>query len=289
MGDPLAQEIFNAFGEELVKEAFSVGQVGRFVLRKALHPVGQIGRGAKGFLGETGTAAERFFNPVKGMREGWKGMSNVQPVTKAVDKIRNLQAAKATAQRSGDPAALAAATKELQEAGKAYAGTIKGKRHLLRPSQSLAEAAATPGLRAKGKAIAEELSRRGWTGAGGKGVTSLGGATKYLPVGQKGQMALIGAAGIPGVVDAAKATPTGEGAALERGGRLLGSVGGMALSGGLGLVPALGLWLGAEHAGSRAGRVLDRIRAGGTAGQALTAPSPEEAQAQLANIQRHYG
>lgn len=131
------------------------------------------------------------------------------------------------------------------------------------------------------KTLAEELSRRGWTGKGE--------VTKYLPVGTKGMIAGFSGASIPGIVDAPKATPTGEGAALERLMREVGSTGGMIAGTGVGFVPGMALWGLSEYGGKRLGRILDRYRAGASLPQAVMAPSPQEAAKQLQTIQQYYG
>jgi hypothetical protein len=129
--------------------------------------------------------------------------------------------------------------------------------------------------------MAEEAARRGWTGKGEM--------TKYLPLGSKGMVAGFTASQIPGIVDAPAPTRTGEGSTLERGLGELGSVGGMIAGTGVGFVPGMALWGLGQYAGSRAGRVLDRLRAGAGLGEAVSAPSPQQAQQQLQTIQRYYG
>jgi len=315
MGDALAPEMFDAFGEELLKEAVNwgrIGQIGSFVASKLRPPTRlgldaalKVGRGTTGVLKETGEAGERFFNPFAGLKKGWmlsspaesaahhagtmgfaSAAEGVQTLTKQKGTIQKMMEA---AKTQGNKAQLGSLKKQLGEVEKSLGKLNPGGQHILQPGMSLAEAAKTPGLINKSRAIAEELSRRGWTGAGGSGVMSLGGATKYLPVGQKGMTVGFGAMGIPHVLEAQKATPTGEGAGLERGLGLLGSTGGMVLGGGLGFLPAMGLWYAAEKGGSRLGRVLDRIRAGADVPTAVSAPSPEEAASQMAAIQKNYG
>lgn len=305
MGDPLAREVFDAFGEELFKEAVSLGQVGKFVAKKLLHPIGVLGRGTGEFFGGVQQAGKRILHPIKGLESGYQAMSPAHRIAKRTAemgfkspaeavkalsaKAESARKAVEAAKASGNRQAINTAQSALRSAEDSLGKVQFGGAHLRAPGQSLAQAARTPGLMAKSRAVAEELSRRGITGAGGPGVLSLGGATKYLPVGEKGQMALIAGMGVPTVVGAKPATPTGEGAAMEEGGKLLGGLGGMVLGGGLGFVPAVGTWLAGEYGGGRLGRILDRIRSGGSLGQAVMAPSPEQAQAQIARIQRYYG
>lgn len=131
------------------------------------------------------------------------------------------------------------------------------------------------------KAIAQELSRSGWTGKGE--------LTKYMPVGSKGMMAGFAASSIPGIVNAPKATPTGEGGRLERLMGEVGSAGGMIAGTGVGFVPGMAMWGLGQYGGKHVGRILDRYRAGATLPQAVMAPSPQEAAEQLQTIQRYYG
>jgi hypothetical protein len=265
-----------------------------------LGAVGKVGRFTKGFFQGTGEAGKRFFNPVYGLKKGWQQMSPAQRLAEltpeGVSKAKHLESLRAAAQPAEEAyQALKAqhglkgyfakpmreargALKEVQKPLKEY--DIGGE-HIYRPGMRLREALEAQGAGAKARGLAEELSRRGWTGSGG--------ITKYLPVGEKGMAAGFGAMAIPDVVDAAEATRTGEGAALEKGLGALGSVGGMVMGGGLGLVPAMALWEAAQRGGSAAGRVLDRLRAGGSVGEAFLAPSPQEAQSQLQNIYKYYG
>jgi hypothetical protein len=133
------------------------------------------------------------------------------------------------------------------------------------------------------RAGAEELSRRGWTGEGA--------ATKYLPLGPKGQFAAFTAMDAPGVVDAynkGDVGPTGEGGLGEKGLGALGGAGGWVLGAPLGLLGGAGMWLGGQQLGKSVGRIVDRMRGGANLPNAMFAPSETEAQSQLENIQRYY-
>jgi hypothetical protein len=46
------------------------------------------------------------------------------------------------------------------------------------------------------------------------------------------------------------------------------------------------MWLGAHTLGSRAGRVVDRLRGGANLQTAAMAPSPQEAQKMLAGLEQ---
>ena len=130
---------------------------------------------------------------------------------------------------------------------------------------------------------AKRLGQSGWTGQGK--------ITKYMPVGQKGMMAGMGAMSVPSVIEAAKKKPTatGEGGIGEVGLREALGLGGMIAGTGLGMLPAIGLYGAGSYLGGKAGRVIDRLRGGADVSTAVNAPSRTEAQNQLANIQRYYG
>lgn len=215
---------------------------------------------------EMGTAARRFFNPVKGVAEGWAESAGTHGL-KELD---------------------AGGTKLLKE---------QGGSHLFNPSVPLSQAAKQPGAV---RGVAEELSRRGWTGKGTSGLRIPftkahiipKGFTKYLPVGQKGLMAGFGLGfGVPSIYQAYKrgpVGPTGEGGFAETGlGELTGNAAFIA-AGRLGWIPGLAMYMGGSSLGGKAGRVIDRLRSGATLRQAISAPSPTEAQEQLANISENY-
>lgn len=157
-------------------------------------------------------------------------------------------------------------------------------RHILEPNTGYSAALRTPGA-GKLKAVAEEMSRGGWTGAGR--------ITKYLPLGGKGMTAAGAALSIPGIIDAARSGPvgpTGEGGLFETGLGSLAGLAGFTIPGTrLGILPAVAIGSGAQHLGGKLGRVLDRLRSGASLGTALSAPSPTEARGQLQNIQHYYG
>jgi hypothetical protein len=129
--------------------------------------------------------------------------------------------------------------------------------------------------------VAERLSRRGWTGKGD--------ITKYIPLwSQKGMYAGFGGLGAKSVYDAAKRKPTatGEGGLAETGlGEALGTGAMIAGTGGLGILPASAMWLGSHMLGSKAGRIIDRLRGGAGLQTAAMAPSPQEAQRMLAGLE----
>lgn len=133
------------------------------------------------------------------------------------------------------------------------------------------------------KTKAEELSRRGWTGEGN--------ITKYLPVGMKSMQAGFMGMSVPDIIAASKRQPTatGEGGLAETiGSHGLGNLAFMG-AGRLGMPAAMAMYLAASKVGGGAGKIIDRLRGGATLPEAMTAPSPEEAASQLANIQRYYG
>lgn len=293
MGDPLSKAVFKAFGDDLIKNA-GIGQSvmggarwlgqqaikqGRLPTKMGLSAAAKISKGAKGVMGDLSAAAQRVAKPIEGVQEGWRQMA---PTAGMADKARSTGKSVSETHRglreavhaAQDPKILGKAQSNLRE-------FLPGGEHLLQPGKTMREAAATPGLAAKGKAIAEEASRRGWTGAGKK--------TKYAPVGQKGLLVGFGGLGIADAASAPAATPMGEGGALERGLGEVGSGLGMVAAGGLGMVPGAALWYGANKAGRYAGRLMDRYRSGATLDQMLNAPSPQEVEAQMKNVTKFYG
>lgn len=238
-------------------------------------------------------AAKRVVRPLAGMRKGWTELSpRAKSIARATQQgttlekltpevTQGLKRSREAFELSGGalPETLKARKAEYDAAKKLYSETFGGAgRHLAAPSATLGEA-----WRGRGaKGIAEELSRRGWTGSGN--------VSKYLP--STGKSLMLGfplAFDVPGVLNAPAPTRTGEGAGFERGlGAALGTAG-MIAGVGTGLVPGTLLWYAANKAGSKAGRVIDRLRAGASIPEAVMAPSPEEAQSQLQNIATYYG
>lgn len=295
MGDSLSYETLASFYDELEKIAGPMDAVrgaAKAVWSKVRqNPVAasqKVMRHAatKAVPGEQGLqeAGRRLSKPLSGMTEGWRMSSPVY-------------AAKSRAQRMGY-SNVDDAIQGLH--GKATANADELIRHnKLKPEmrQSFIDAEhkrSVDRLRGGGEHIfnpdpnagvvkrtAERLSRAGWTGAGKR--------TKYLPVGMKTWVAAPPALAVPGIVNAPKPGPTSEGGGIERGLGELGMVGGLLMGTGLKFLPATALTLGAGYVGSRLGRVLDRVRGGANAQQALMAPSPEQAASQLQDIQKYYG
>jgi hypothetical protein len=268
VGDPLSQESLESFSEELQKMAAGefFRRAGAFLKSRLRHPskmglgaAGRIGKVSKGIFGGGDEAFKRIIHPVEGVREGWRASSPLYNMRRKAKEMgfKSVQEAAQSLKSKGDP--------------KAYQEFLDGGEHLL---------GTKPGT-GRFQSLAEELSRQGWTGAGRR--------TKYLPVGNKGLMVGFSGMAIPDIVNAPKATPTGEGGALEQGiGELGGSLG-MIAGTGLGFVPAMGMWYGGRALSSRLGRVMDRVRSGATLKDAVMAPSPEEAASQLESIQKYYG
>lgn len=147
-----------------------------------------------------------------------------------------------------------------------------------------------------GRAIKEgweagaDVPGRGWLGSGYQakptdsmfskafeGVTSLGGTTKYLPVGPKAMTVGFTGMALPGAVS--KEDPTGEGRSrAERVGSLAGgTVAGLA-SAKMGLVPAIAAGMGGDFVGGRAGRLLSRKPKRPVSVAAPPPPMPPDAQ-----------
>jgi hypothetical protein len=271
VGDTLNEHTLSAFSDELEKLASKevLRRFGKFLMEKGLRnptrftlgALGKVGKGAKGVLKGFDEAGSRLRHPIEGLRAGWQEMS---PLKGLGDR------AKALGFNSPQEAASA-----LQGAGnaKGYKKLLGGGEHLLRNE-------ALPGT-GRVEATFENLSRSGWTGAGDK--------TKYLPIGGKSQLVGFTGMAIPSVVNAKEPARTGEGGAFERGMSELGAAGGMLMGSGIGFIPGAALWYGGTKAGTRLGRIIDRVRAGAGPIEAATAPSPEEAVNQLETIRKYYG
>lgn len=263
MGKQIDPAIYGAFVDELTKES------GVALLRRAASALtGTAGQArAAGRLqraAETGAEVyKRIRHPISyGLPQGWKTMTPTAGAGQ-LGQVRRAARLEAAGNAPAASAFRAASGKHLLEKGKTLREAVKGPK----------------GSRVK--AVAEEMSRRGWTGKSK--------AFKYLPVGEKAMVAGFPMAAIPGVVNAPKATPTGEGGAVERaGGELLGA-GGWVLGAGLGGPAGIAAAIGGSMVGSRLGRFADRMRAGANPITAATAPSPTKARKQLSNIQRYYG
>lgn len=250
MGQPLDDVMLRAFVAEvafLEKHAglkdLAVGAGGW--LKKTLG--GQV----KGWQ-EAGEAA---LHPIRSIRQGWHASAPMNEVRKAGQTIHGGE--------------------HMMNRGERLRDIVKGdiwKGNM--PSNQ---------GRGRVRALAEELSRRGWTGRGNM--------TKYMPVGMKSWAVIPAAMSAPDIAEAYKkpATPTGEGGGTEALGGLLGGTGAFIAGTRLGVLPGIGLYFAGEHAGKRLGRIADRMRGGAGLKDAITAPTPEEAANQLETIQRYYG
>lgn len=210
------------------------------------------------------------------LRQQGKDISELPMFLEAAGKLPSSQQLLRT---SREAAAAAKAGREVQRPGLlSRVFGEGGQTHLLEGGRPLSEVYRSP------RALAEELSRRGWTGAGA--------LTKYVPLGQKSMIAGFGSSAVPGMVRAAQGPavgPTGEGGPWERGLGELGGTAGWIAGAPLGFLGGTGLWLGGERAGSGLGRIIDRLRSGADVSTALTAPSPTEAAEQMSEVARHYG
>jgi hypothetical protein len=248
-----------AFSDELEKMA-GLANIVRQVAKPALSGVRRLGRGTQGWFEGGGEAVNRVLSPVRGLKKGWQEMSPVTGIERRAIQAGHTSLPHAVEALKGNPEKL----KELLEGG---------GEHLLQETSA-------PGT-GRVRALAENLSRSGWTGAGNR--------TKYLPVGAKSIQTGFAASIIPSVVHAPKATPTGEGGALETGLGELGGTLGMVSGSGIGIVPSTALMIGGNYAGSRLGRILDRVRSGAGLKSAITAPTPTQAAERLEAIQKYYG
>ena len=219
----------------------------------------------------------RLTNPIYGLKAGWKELTPRADLLNP-KKLKEMKSA-IKAPQTWNPMTWLKPGKHMTEYQKTKISPtqiIKGQ--FKGPHASAMQAK----LKERGRIpmLAEELSRRGWTGKGG--------VTKYLPVGGKSMITGFSAQAIPQIVNAPPPSRTGEGGALEEGLGGLGSAAGMVAGMGGGLVPGTALWYAMDKGGRKAGRVLDRLRSGATMGEAVNAPSPSEAASQLANVQQYY-
>jgi hypothetical protein len=108
--------------------------------------------------------------------------------------------------------------------------------------------------------------------------------------GRMGQAMIVGfplAFTAPAMYQASKRKPTatGEGGVAELGLGELAGTGAYVASGKLGLLPGLLAYGGAHYLGSKAGRIIDRLRGGASLGTAARAPSPQEAQRMIYDLE----
>ena len=187
-----------------------LGAAGKYLapgLSKGLHAAGD-------FVGD----------PVKTVREGWKSMS----------PVKNPERMKEIAARGMESAAAAA------KKGKDASPGATGVAHHFAKSRPLGEAVQSGGV----KGVAEELSRRGWTGQGA--------ATKYMPVGDKGMAAGFGALAAPTAVRPFLGKGT-----FEEAGKTVGGHAGFMAAPELGFVAGTVPMAMGEKAMGGAGKVLD--------------------------------
>jgi hypothetical protein len=289
------QRTLTAFIEELAnlskeasmtKEAFPpLGEIASRFAKPMMGAV-QWGRDLAGHPNELFSRMKSGLGPA--LKEGWNDWAPTAKITREAKKLnfstpaealRGLDASHPMVQQTMKAKGITA-DQAVQHHLKEMMGSGLTGRHqtyMAEPNVPLRHAYRQGGV----KGLAEQLSRSGWTGE-----TKY---TKYLPVGGKAMIPGMTAMAIPGIVNAKPASPTGEGGRLEKVLGEVGSTAGMVLTGGMGILPGTIGWGLAQKAGTRAGRVLDRLRSGATVNQALHAPSPTEAAAQLENIRKNYG
>jgi hypothetical protein len=256
MGLPLNNQVLEAMADELESiqkiAAIDMPAIGKFLKSRMRSGArGTAGR-VKGFLGGFQEAVERLSHPIEGIRKGWRDLT-------PRDALKHMT--------------------ETERAKFLKPGILGSPQHLSeypekRPLMDLIKSK-------KVQPAAEELSRRGWTGTSRIG--------KYLPIGGKSlNVGMVGLAA-PAVINAPKATRTGEGGKLETGMGEMAGLGGMIAGSGLGMLPGLATWQIAHQGGKRLGRVLDRLRSGASIGEAVHAPSPQQVAKQMETIQKYYG
>jgi len=269
MGDSLIQAM-PAFVDELddiTKEGAPVD----FLRRAVSHipnPIGALGQAAKTYgkktiwgkhvMGPEGLreALWRVTHPVQGIRKGWSMMGRAgRQVAPAGEATELGRIAKSVAERSQKMVAKGKDPAKLPLFGEASAKHLLEHSDKAVPLKDIIRGTAKDVPANRVQALAEELSRRGWTGGGR--------VTKYLPMGSKGMTAGFAGAAVPGMLKAPPPSPEGEGSTLERVLRGAGDTAGFMLGGGLGMLPGMGVWYGAQKGGELLGRALDRYRAGG--------------------------
>jgi len=172
------------------------------------------------------------FRETLGRRYGWQG-----PLPPTMSKAEQIAHESAVAQAAGKPMPWYASGSHLAE-------------HAALPVPVSAILKGQAEGKGRVRALAEELSRRGWTGEGR--------ATKYLPLGPKGLMVGTTAGLDVPYILSEDPGPEGEG----RVGKLMSSAGGLAgmvAGGGLGFLPMLATWYGGSKAGEMLGRGLERM------------------------------
>lgn len=226
MGNGIDPRILQAFGEEL----------------------GGLEKEAR--WGNIGRLASRIRHPIQGMKQGWKAMTPSKLLASggkegtALQKTLDLRAAQIAAGKQAT--GIRGAGKKLKGL---YAKNLGAGQHL-QPIRTGAgpNAAIVSGVnRGKGvKGLAENLSRRGWTGEGR--------LTKYVPLGGKGQTALWAGMAAPGMYRAATGDTSG-GGFLQHSGSGVGWGLGGALTAGLGMpgaVAGMAAGIGGEYLGRKA-------------------------------------
>jgi len=265
----------------LEKNALSVTDVVRTGRRvgKALRMVGGVpGRAARGVYRWGGAQAQALRHPVQTMQEGWRAMSPgylARRYKKLAFSAKPEHVRELAQLKKANPGMLKRMEEAYHEAARAstkkrWGGLLSPKRreHLLEKSIPLELARRKGGA----KAVAEELSRRGWTGTGR--------VTKYMPIGFKSGVGQIGLATASGI--SKKPTPEERAEGMTRGrkaGAGLGSVAGFLASTAL---PVGGI------PGMMATEALFR-RGGAAVGSALSGrpkPQPIRLTPQQVNIMR---
>jgi len=237
-------------GAGLGRMAIAAGQrlmsAPRAAGQKIMAMPGGMSKWVKKQPGEFVEAGKRMMSPIKSTKAGWRHMSPAKQV--------------AHLKSTGAPKA------KIREYTKGMG------RHITdRPTKGAGRITRA----------AEAMSRRGWSGKGN--------LSKYVPLySQKGMYAGFGGLSAKGVYDASKQKPTttGEGGVAETGlGELLGTGAMIAGTGGLGLLPGMAMWYGGQQLGSKAGRIVDRLRGGADLDTAARAPSPQQAQGMLDSLE----
>lgn len=270
MGDSLinAMPAFVDEVDSITKEGAPVDFLKNLASHAISNPLGRLGQAAKAYgrktiwgkhvMGPQGLreALWRVTHPIQGMQKGWSMMGRGGRTVAPAGELTELgRIAQAVTKRKQKLLAAGKDPSKLPLFGEASAKHLLSRKDKAVPLLDIVRGTAKGVPANRAQALAEELSRRGWTGGGR--------VTKYLPMGSKGMTVGFAGAAVPGMLKAPPPSPEGEGSTIERVLRGAGDTAGFMLGGGLGFLPGMGVWYGAQKGGELLGRALDRYRAGG--------------------------
>ena len=184
------------------------------------------------------TIGRRIMNPKKGLQEGWRAFAPSNLMSMATDGGKELRQAVGKTHAAQGKKGIRAATRRTFGAGTHISDPGGGSVREMLKGKDL-------------KGAAEELSRRGWTGQGR--------LTKYIPLGEKGQMGVWAGTTAPSLARAATGTQReGEVGLGEQVGEQAGWIAPSILAAGVGGLGAMTIPLVGSALAARAGKALDR-------------------------------